>query len=181
MYSAKQLTNVMLLIMVICAVVTAQSSTTVGVRIQKTPNLYFENGLTFDYTSSNLWQNRIHFGVAYASSRLGSAIGSNALKQDNILISSALHFRQGKQVNPILGLNLGYFKVDTEYEIFSMLPNSSMLLSLELGARFHVTNLISIQTTLGYNLIAGNGIDGPGTLYPIFLNFSTFYHLNGGK
>ncbi len=134
MYFSNRLTHLLLLLVLICAVGVAQ--TAVGVRIQKTPNLYFENGLTFDYSSPDLWQSRIHLGAAYASSRLGSAMGSNALKQDNILISSALHFRQGKQVRPIVGLNLGYFKVDTEFEIFSVLPNSSMLLSLEQGADF---------------------------------------------
>ncbi len=180
MFFIARLRNLLVLILMICSVGQA-SQTAVGVRIQKTPNLYFENGLTFDYSSSDLWQNRIHFGATYASSRLGSALGSNALKQDNILVSSALHFRQGKQVEPILGLNIGYFMLDTENEIFSALPSSSLLLSLEFGAGFNVLGPVSIQITVGYNLITGNGVDGPGTLYPIFLNFSTMYHLNGGN
>lgn len=159
----------------------AQGVTAVGFRVQKTPNLYYENGIALDYSNPDWWKNRIHLGAFYTTSRLGSAIGSNALKQDNLVVSGILQFRNDKIIMPVVGLNLGYFKVDTEHEIFDVLPNSSLLLSAEVGAGFNVVDALTIKTTVGYNLITGDGIDGPGSLYPVFLNFTTLYHLKGGR
>ena len=157
----------------------ALETAAVGLRIQKTPNLYYENGISFDYHLADFMKGRVHFGATYTSSRLGSALGSNALNQDNILLSSSLVFRLDKKLMPLMGLNLGYFMVDMESDIFSMLPSTSLLLSLEFGIVFPVTDRVSVRPTLGYNLITGDGINGPGTLYPIFLNLTTFYHLKG--
>lgn len=179
MKSFRSLILMLLSVLLLSTMLNAQGLMSIGVRIQKTPNLYYENGLALDYHSSELWKNRIHLGASYTSSRLGSALGSNALKQDNILLSTGLKFRQGKTIMPIVGFNLGYFMVDTEFEIFSMLPNSSLLLSTEFGVGIDIYESVSFQTTVGYNLITGDGVDGPGTLYPIFLNFTTLYELGG--
>lgn len=154
-------------------------SAAVGLRIQKTPNLYYENGITFDYHLADLNKGRVHLGAIYTSSRFGSAFRSNALNQDNFLLTSNFVFRQGKKLMPLMGLNLGYFRVDMESDIFSMLPSSSLLLSLEFGVAYQFSDQISVRPTLGYNLITGDGINGPGTLYPVFLNLTTLYHLKG--
>lgn len=168
-------------ILLFTSFVLAQGNTSLGLRIQKTPNLYYENGISYDYSSPDLLSNRLHLGVSYASSRLGSAIGSNALKQDNLLLSVLIQFRNEKKVMPLIGLNLGYFMVDTEEEMFDVLPNTSLLLSIELGLGFRIMDSVFIRTSAGYNLFTGDGVDGPGTLYPIFLNFTTFYELKGGR
>jgi hypothetical protein len=166
-------------LLLLSPILDAQSATSIGLRIQKTPNLYFENGLSVNFSNEDWWSNRIQLAASYTTSRLGSAMGSNALKQDNMICSGFLQFRNNKVVMPVLGLNLGYFQVDTETEIFSDLPNSSLLLSAELGLGFTLSEMASLRTTVGYNIITGDGVDGPGTLYPIFLNFTAFYHLNG--
>lgn len=175
-----------LIVLLICSQILAttllgQGSIATGLRIQKTPNLYYENGIALEYSNPDWWKNRIHLGASYTTSRLGSAMGSNALKQDNLIVSSILQFRNDKIIMPVIGLNLGYFKVDTEHEVFDVLPNSSLLLSAEVGAGFNIVESLTVKTTVGYNLITGDGIDGPGSLYPVFLNFTTLYHLNGGR
>lgn len=42
----------------------------VGIRVQKTINLYYENGFTLQYTADQLASQRLYFGLSYVSSRL---------------------------------------------------------------------------------------------------------------
>lgn len=71
------------LFLLICLTLTlqAQSNLSIGVVSQKTQNLYWENGLGLDYSSEQLLNNHLHLKAAAISSRLGSAINSNAINQ----------------------------------------------------------------------------------------------------
>jgi hypothetical protein len=150
---------------------------TAGIRLQKTHNLYFENGITVDYTSTKLWDKRIHLGLSYVTSRLGTAFHSNALKQDNYLGTFQFNFRRGKVVSPILKLNAGYFYVNLEDPIFSDLPHTSALLSIESGILINLKLPIRPALSFGYNLITGDGLSGPGTLFPLFYQLSISYKI----
>ncbi len=158
----------------------ADNTIKLGLKMQKTPNLYYENGLALGYSSDRLMNNKLHLGASFVSSRLGSAMGSNALKQEEYLLSAGFVFRSGKLINPVIKLNTGLFVLDTEFEIFSELPNKSMMLSAEFGLGYDIDGPFDLTTTLGYNLITGDGLNGPGTLYPIFLNLMVNYTLMGG-
>ncbi len=149
----------------------------VGLRFQKTVNLYYENGFTLQYNHQKFLSPNVYFGFSYVTSRLGSAMGTNALKQDNYLISSSYYFRREKVIRPFLRINAGYFYADYEEEIFSDLPNSSALLSSEAGVAVWTRSPIKIGASLGYNLITGNGIKGPGTLYPLFFQTSITWNI----
>jgi hypothetical protein len=140
----------------------------IGLRFQKTLNLYHENGFTAQYFPAN----RIAVGVSYITSRLGSAIGSNAIKQDNLFVSGTWLFRPNRSFKPFLRGNIGWFYADYEVEKFDALPNTSPLLSFEGGLAFPVIASLHLNTSLGYNLITGNGFTGPGTLYPLFYQLS---------
>jgi len=146
-----------------------------GIRIQKTQKLYWENGFAFDYSCSKLWDKKLHLGISYVTSRLGSAINSNAIKQDNYLFSAAYHFRHTASLQPIARLNLGYFYADYEDPIFNSLDNSAFLVSIDAGLYYQFDFPLSIGLTVGYNLSSGNGESGPGSLYPIFYQMSLFY------
>jgi hypothetical protein len=148
-----------------------------GIRIQKTQKLYWENGFAFDFTSPKVADQSIHFGMSYVTSRLGSAMGTNAIKQDNFLVSSAYHFRHQKDLQPFTRLNLGYFHADYENAIFDVLPNSSFLLSLDAGLSYEFNIPLTIDLSAGYNLISGKGSSGPGTLFPFFYQMSIYYTL----
>ena len=118
---------------------------------------------------------RIHFGASYVTSRLGSALGSNAIKQDNYLISAAYHFRHQKQFQPFARLNTGYFHADYEEDIFDVLPNSAFLFSIDAGLSYEFNIPLTASLSAGYNLNSGCGSSGPGTLYPVFYQMSIFY------
>lgn len=150
-------------------------SLTVGARLQKTHNLYWENGVSAEYTHSKLWDKRIIVGFHYCSSRFGSAIHSRAIKQDNYLVSLGLNIMKNTLFSPIVRVNGGYFHADIEEALFADLPKSSPLLSLEGGLQCKPKYPIGLTATLGYNLITGDGLNGPGTLYPLYTQLSIFY------
>jgi hypothetical protein len=140
----------------------------VGVRLQKTVNLYWENGVSVQYSNKSLKPDRLYFGFSYVTSRLGTAINSNAIKQDNFLFNTSWYFKPQHAFRPIVRLNLGYFVADYEEPIFDVLENTSFLLSPEIGAVFETKSPIKVMVTFGYNLITGDGTKGPGTVYPLY-------------
>ncbi|WP_227609731.1 hypothetical protein [Hymenobacter translucens] len=148
-----------------------------GLRFQKTLNLYYENGLTVQYRSPRLLKSRLQVGLTHVSSRLGSAIGSNAIKQDNVFVSGAYLFRVERTVQPFVRLNAGWFRADYESDIFKDLTSSSPLLSTELGLLVPTRYRINAGASVGYNLITGDGSDSPGTLFPLFYQLSLTYAL----
>ncbi|MGZ3751329.1 MAG: hypothetical protein ACXVAU_08650, partial [Mucilaginibacter sp.] len=104
----------------------------------------------------------------YVTSRLGTALNSNAIKQDNFLLSTAYYFRKNHLIRPFTRMNAGYFAADYGDKIFNVLPRESLLLSADAGICFQTHSPLKIATSLGYNFITGNGLTGPGTLYPVF-------------
>ncbi|MFD2201391.1 hypothetical protein [Shivajiella indica] len=141
----------------------------VGIRFQKTVNFYWENGVSIQYSHRNLKPDRLYFGFSYVTSRLGTAINSNAIKQDNFLFNTSWYFRPQHTFRPIVRLNFGYFLADYEEPVFDVLDNTSFLLSPELGAVFESKAPFKVMITLGYNLVTGNGNQGAGTVYPLFV------------
>lgn len=148
-----------------------------GFRLQKTQKLYLENGFAVDYACAKLLDGRIHFGASYVSSRLGSALASNAIKQDNYLLNTAFHFRPQKSLQPFVRLNLGYFYADYESPLFDALPNSTLMTALDAGLSYEFKIPLTLEVSAGYNLSAGTGIAGPGTLFPVFYQMSLLYTL----
>lgn len=146
----------------------------VGVRIQKTLNMYNENGITAQYHLTR----RVGVGLTYVTSRLGSAIGSNAIKQDNVFASASWFFRPDRAVKPFMRGNLGWFFANYEADIFEELPATSPLVSLEGGLAASIKGPVGASASLGYNLIAGDGLDVPGTLFPLFYQLSFTYRLS---
>ncbi len=154
------------------------SSFSAGFRFQKTHNLYYENGIAFDFANQKLLNDRLHIGFNFVTSRLGSAISSNALKQDNYLLSFGYYFRHEKVINPIIQVNTGFFYADMEYPMFESLPHKSAMLSVEPGVYINFKSPIKVKATIGYNFITGDGVTGPGALYPLFFELSIFYQMN---
>ena len=148
-----------------------------GIRIQKTQKLYWENGFAFDFASPKIADSRIHLGVGYVTTRLGSAMGTNAIKQDNFLLSLGYYFRHQKKIQPFTQLNMGYFHADYESAIFDVLPNSAFLFSIDAGLSYEFKDPFTLNLSVGYNLNNGNGSAVPGTLYPVFYQMSIFYTL----
>ena len=150
----------------------------VGLRVQKTEQLYWENGLTADYTSDFLLHKKIHLKISYVSSRLGSAFLTNAIRQDNILIGADWRFRSDKDFQLFAGLNTGFFHADMELPQFDVLPHNSILLQLETGLFYKFKFPMATSLSVGYNAINGDGVNVPGSLFPVYYQLSVFYYIN---
>jgi len=149
----------------------------VGLRFQKTEQLYWENGVGIDYTSSFLLKKHIHLKMSYFTSGLGSAMFENALLQDNFVVGFDWRFRPQKNLNFFVGLNTGFFNVDLINATFNSLPQNSMLFSAETGFFYKFKFPLATSLSVGYNFINGNGIDRPGTLFPVYYQLSVFYYI----
>ena len=149
----------------------------VGIRLQKSINLYTENGITAQYTNTKLVSGRLYLGASYVTSRLGTAFQSNAIKQDNFLISAAYYFRPNWIIRPVVKANVGYFKANYGSDIFNELPHTSLLASPEVGLCYCPRFPLKITGSIGYNLLTGNGLTGPGTLYPVFVQTSITWNI----
>lgn len=149
-----------------------------GAKFQKTHSLYWENGISVQYSFKSFKSDQFYLGMDYLTSRLGSAFSSNALKQDNFIASLAWHFRKDKSFRIITKLNLGIFKADLEEEFFSELPNSTTLISPEIGLSYQLRSLpITANAGLGFNANIFDGGKSPGTQQPLYYHLSFYYNL----
>ncbi len=148
-----------------------------GLRSQKAFGLYFENGIVSQFSSDSIAPKRLYLGIGYISSRLGSALGSNAIKQDNYQIWLSYYLKKDHKLRPFFSLGTGYFKADYESPDFEVLNQSSPLLSLTAGLEWASPYQLKVNLAFGYNIISGNGEKGPGTLYPTFGQLNFFYPL----
>jgi hypothetical protein len=149
-----------------------------GIRIQKSHNFYWENGLTLDYSHPKVLNSKLHVGFSYYTTKLGSAIASNnVLNQDNYLFSAAYIFRNESIIRPIAQINFGKVFVDYESRIFDVLDNSALLFSAETGVFLDFKFPVKVMLNLGYNLITSDGTSGVGTVYPLYYKCSLLYHI----
>ncbi|MDO9153627.1 MAG: hypothetical protein Q7U47_07970 [Paludibacter sp.] len=160
----------------------SENDLNVGVLIQKTQHLYWENGIGVDFTADYLLNKHLHLKAGYVTSRLGSRMVSNAIKQDNLVLGFDFRFRPTKPFQIFAGLNTGFFYADYENPVFDVLPNTSLLLSTEAGVvyQFRYPD-ISVGLSAGYNFINGDGISKTGTLFPIYYKMGVFYKLKTKK
>ncbi|MCX6218942.1 hypothetical protein [Spirosoma sp.] len=149
----------------------------VGIRFQKSISFYTENGITAQYAHPKLVSKRLFLGLSYITSRLGTAFQSNAIKQDNFLVSAGYYFRPNWVVRPMARLNVGYFAAHYANPLFDELPKTSPLASPEFGLCYCPDVPLKINASIGYNLLTGNGVTGPGTLYPVFVQTSVTWNI----
>jgi len=149
-----------------------------GLRFQKTQSMYWENGFSVQYTFAKIKPKQFYLGFDYVTSRLGSAYRSNALKQDNYLLSGSWVFFQNKSFHIVSRLNFGYFYADMEEDFFKVIPHTAFLFSPELGLRYDVKKTpITLQLGSGYYIITAKEGYSPGTLQPLYYHFDLYYTL----
>lgn len=172
----------LLLMLVLCmgfvnAQFTANYELRGGVVIQKTQKLYWENGVGADFTSDFLLQKKLHLTAGYFTSRLGSAMNTNAIKQDNMVLGANWHFMPKRPFQIFAGLNAGYFFADYEEDMFNDLPNSSVLCQFNAGVEYKFNSPFTASLSMGYNAINGDGVNKPGSLFPFFYQLKVFYRI----
>jgi hypothetical protein len=133
--------------------------------------MYNENGIIVEYAPKNLLNDQLSFGATYVSTRIGSAYNSNAIIQDNIVLHSTYLF-SSSSLAPLIRLNAGYCIADYESSLFDEIDTSMPLLSIEAGASYTFDIPLTVQASLGYNLITSDGSSGIGTVYPLFVQCS---------
>ncbi|MCE2743432.1 MAG: hypothetical protein LW701_07685 [Fluviicola sp.] len=148
-----------------------------GIRCKKFTGFYWENGVTAEFNSEKIAHKKITFGLNIVSSKLGSAIHSNALTTLETELSAIYYFRFSKDFQPLVRLNAGMAHVNYGSPIFDDLQNNAPLLSLEVGLSYKLPANLRVAISGGYNVFTGNGSKGLGTVYPIFGQFSVFYKI----
>jgi len=149
-----------------------------GARLQQDIGLYSENGISVNYSDKNLKPDRWYFGFSYYTSRLGTALNSNAIKQDNFILSTSYYFRLNKAVRPFVRLNAGYFSADYGNPIFDVLPSKTYLLSPEAGLSYKTKLPLKVALSFGYNVNTSNGTNGvPGTIYPFYYQLTLSWNI----
>ena len=149
---------------------------------KKTQGMYWENGISAQYSFKNLKPNQLFFGFDYVTTRLGSAIRSNAMKQDNYLLSSSWAFRKDKALHPVARINMGWFYADYEEEIFSSLSNTAFLFSPEFLLNYEFSKLpISLNIGAGYYVGFTPETNSPGTLQPLYYHLDIYYTIFKNK
>jgi len=154
----------------------------VGIRIQKTQNMYWENGFSVQYAFKNFKPERFHLGFDFVTSQLGSAFKSNAIKQSHFLISGSWNFIQDKPFHLITRLNIGYFYSNLEYDFFDDIPNTAFLLSPEVAFSYAFQKQpVKLQLGSGYYIDFAKAGYSPGTLQPLYYHLDVYYTLFKSK
>jgi hypothetical protein len=167
-----------LLLLVICSATAHAQELKIGMRMQKTQTMYWENGISAQYAFANFKPKQFVLGFDYVSSRFGTAFQSNAIKQDNFLLSASWMFFKDCQFHIVTRLNAGYFYSDLESDIFKDVPNTAFLFSPEFGVRYDFKQLpISLNLGSGYYIITAEDGCSPGTLQPLYYHLDIHYTL----
>lgn len=158
--------------------ITAQSQVLkVGMRIQKTHNMYWENGISIQYSFPKFKPNQFFVGFDFVTSRLGTVLKSNAIKQDSYLFSGSWLFNKSKPYHFVTRLNVGYFYSDLE-EDFSEIPHTAFLFSPEVGFAYDFKDVpISLYVGSGFYIITAKEGYSPGTLQPLYYHLDIHYRL----
>jgi len=154
----------------------------VGLRIQKTQEMYWENGVSAQYSFAKFKPNQFFVGFDYFTSRLGTAYNSNAIKQDSYLFSGSWLFNKNKPYHFVTRLNMGYFYSDLEEDIFKEIPHTSFLFSPEVGFKYNLKKIpLALNLGVGYYIITAKEGYSPGTLQPLYFHFDMYYSIFKSK
>lgn len=171
-----------LAVFVFCNIAAYSQTLEVGVRIQKTQEMYWENGVSAQYSFAKFKPNQFFVGFDYVTSRLGSAYHSNAIKQDSYLLSGSWLFNKNKPYHFVTRLNMGYFYSDLEEAIFKEIPHTSFLFSPEVGFKYNLKKLpLALNLGVGYYIITAKDGYSPGTLQPLYFHFDMYYSIFKSK
>lgn len=147
-----------------------------GIRLQKSHRFYWENGFSAAYRSSKLLHQKLAIGINFLSSQLGTALISNAIRQEQYLMFGAYQLNPStKRIHPYVQFNVGYLKAHLNPAYFQNITNTSWLSSLEIGAASTFQKKMHLKLSMGYNVITGNGSQGVGSIYPLFFQGTAQY------
>ena len=167
-----------LLAALLSGVMASAQELNVGLRFQKTHYMYWENGISAQYSFAKFKPSQFYLGFDFVTSALGTAMGSNAIKQSSYIASGSWYFNKEKQFRLIGRLNVGYLVANLESEIFDDLPNTAFLLAPEFGLSYQFKELpIRINAGMGLYLSMQESYNTPGTFQPLYYHLTLYYNL----
>ncbi len=120
-------------------------------------------GPEIGYSDYNLFAHSLQLRGAYLTNRLEAVFRPNIIRQDYFLFSPVWHFRRNAFFDPTLQADLGYWRYDTESEIFKDLDNSSWVASIQVGLALNLfQGEYGLYYHFGYNFITPDS----GLLFP---------------
>jgi len=138
-------------------------------------NYSVQPGVQVGVSSPGLLGGAPRFTMAASSTRLATALGSNALVEDRFQLTAAWVFRGQARISPYVAGSGGYTRYDREdEELFALLDNGSPLAALLLGAETRLGRSLLLHGHLGYS--------GPpsSTVYPFVAAAGVNFQLRGG-
>jgi hypothetical protein len=113
--------------------------------------------------------------AAYSTSRLATALGSNALVEDRFQAGAGWHFRRNRAVSPHLTASAGYarFGIDDD-AVFALLDGGAPFVSLLLGAEARLLPALRVGGNVGYSPLQSS------TVYPLVTTLGLHYTVRGG-
>ncbi|MDH4057608.1 MAG: hypothetical protein OEU76_02535 [Cyclobacteriaceae bacterium] len=170
--------KVLLLCIILFSNIAVAQGLKVGLRFQKTSGMYWENGISTQYSFANFKPNRLFIGFDFVTSRVGTAFNSNAINQSSSLLSASWLFNKSKAYHFVARLNMGYFYSDLEEEFFKEIPHSAFLLSPELGFLYDFKDIpVSLNIGSGFYIITAEDGYSPGTLQPLYYHLDLYYRI----
>ncbi len=169
-------TYLLFVYVVVCVHTKAVSKSALFVQLasQKTQELYYENGFLVEFTHPSLWKERIQFEAGYISTRLGSALNSEAFLIDEYLIATSLHFRPQRKFDPYLQIRSGIWHHDpgVSAEWAQEFVETEAILALAGGFQWNIVpKWGGLDLGLGYQVLEKSDLQFP-LFYHIGLRFN---------
>jgi hypothetical protein len=138
-------------------------------------NYSVQPGVQVGLSSPALFGGAPRLTAAWSSTRLATALGSNALAEDRLQLAAAWRFRRTARVQPFAAVSGGVTRFDRDDdELFALLDNSAPLLSLLFGAEGRVHGPLRLHGHIGYSAIQSS------TVYPFVAAVGLAFDVRGG-
>jgi hypothetical protein len=132
-------------------------------------------GVQVGYSSEGILGGAPRFSAAYSTTRLATAMGSNALVEDRVHAGAGWHFRRDRLVSPHVTARAGYARYDVDDgEVFALLDNGAAFVSVVLGADARLLPSLRAGGSIGYAPLQSS------IVYPLVTTVSVNYALRGG-
>jgi hypothetical protein len=138
-------------------------------------NYSTQPGLQVAYASPAWRGGRPRLTASYSTTRIATAMGSNALTEDRVQLGAGWYFRPDRALTPYLAANVGYTRFDREDpELFALLDAGAPLASLLLGVEGRLHPAVRASGHVGFSPVQSS------TVYPFVAAIGMHYRLSRG-
>jgi hypothetical protein len=146
-----------------------------GLSFKKFAGFYSMGGVCAEVSGARMGKGQLFLGLNVTSSSLGSAFLNNGIPVIASEVYGRWAFLKQKRVQPFVMLNVGCAKAFPGSDKYNSITTSALLVSPEAGVACRISSHISAQGGLGYHLTSGNGLKGPGFIYPVCFQLRLLY------